>query len=143
MPNYDDGPHPLGINAWSKLIGDWGKRKGWHLDSHGVPLGKDTIPEKLMLVVTEVAEAMEEYRKPGLDITDIYTPDRLSTDRIPWTPDTEHAGLKPEGFGIELADIVIRVFHLAGLFGINLEECVRTKMAYNERRSYRHGDKRA
>jgi hypothetical protein len=48
---------------------------------------------------------------------------------------------KPEGFGIEAADVLIRVFDLMGFLGIDIAEMVRIKQAYNETRPYRHGGK--
>lgn len=39
----------------------------------------------------------------------------------------------------ELADVVIRVGDLCGYLGIDLEDAVLRKMAYNETRPYRHG----
>ena len=50
---------------------------------------------------------------------------------------------KPEGFPIELADILIRVFDLAEAWDIDLEAALQEKMAYNETRAYRHGGKYA
>lgn len=46
---------------------------------------------------------------------------------------------KPEGLPIELADVVIRVADLCGAMGIDLDEAVRVKLAYNETRKHRHG----
>lgn len=102
---------------WCKYIAEWGKRKGWEFEE------KD-LPEKLMLVVTELAEAMEEYRNGALDV--YFSPQD-----------------KPEGFYIECADAVIRIMHIFGKFGISMNELLEMKMAYNEKRPYRHGDKRA
>lgn len=55
-----------------------------------------------------------------------------------------HTGfLKPEGIPSELADIIIRVFDAAVEYGIDIEEEVINKMAYNATRLNRHGGKRA
>lgn len=86
---------------------------------------KKTIPEKLALIHSEVSEALEDYRNG--DMAEAYH---------------GHTG-KPLGFPSELADIVIRVADLAGALGIDLEKAVVEKMAYNEKRPYRHGGKRA
>lgn len=98
--------------------------KGWWEDIR--PGSVDVIPEKLMLIVTEVAEAMEAYRINDFD---------LYLDKT--------NGEKPEGMPAELADIIIRVADLAGHLGIDLDEAVRVKMQHNETRPYRHGGKRA
>jgi hypothetical protein len=50
---------------------------------------------------------------------------------------------KPDGLVVEMADAIIRLCHLAGDLGLPLEEAVEMKMAYNQKRSYRHGGKLA
>lgn len=84
--------------------------------------------EKLMLIVSEASEALEEWRN-GHDLTETYYNDEKPT--------------KPEGVPSELADIVIRIGDLCGRAGIDLEAAIEEKMAYNSGRPYRHGGKRA
>lgn len=93
---------------------------------HGWWEGDINIPEKLALIHSEVSEALEEYRK-GIDLESVYYED----------------GDKPEGFGVELADAVIRIMDLCGHLGIDLATLVEEKHQYNLTRSYRHGGKRA
>lgn len=81
------------------------------------------IGTKLALITSEVSEALEEYRdNQELDVT-------------------RFVDGKPEGFGIELADIVIRVADLAGRVGVNLGDLVNLKFRYNATRPTRHGKK--
>ena len=80
------------------------------------------IPEKLLLIIAEVAEATEEYRDGKMDT---YL----------------GAGGKPEGFWVEIADAVIRVLDLAGAMDIDLEHIIELKHEYNKTRPYRHGGK--
>lgn len=86
------------------------------------------VPTKLMLVVTELSEAMEEFRNGSID-------------GIRLNYDSEHG--KPEGFGIELADAVIRILDLASALGIDMDLAIRMKHEYNKTRPYRHGGKHA
>ncbi|SRR5216684_275523 len=88
------------------------------------------VLEKMMLVVTEVAEAVEEFRA-GHAPSHEYT----STDK--------NGIEKPEGIPAELADVLIRIGDLAGRYGIDLEKAVRVKHEYNKTRSFRHGGKKA
>lgn len=83
------------------------------------------IPEKLMLIVSEVSEALEEYRAGNLELG------------------TYFVGHKPEGFEVELADVVIRVMDLAEYLKINLAAVIAEKNNYNRSREYRHGNKLA
>lgn len=96
------------------------KDKGWW---EGVDDPSKEIPAKLMLMVSELAEALEEYRNGNMST---YYQD---------------SG-KPEGFDIELADCVIRIFDLCGALGIDLEEAIHIKSAYNSTRPHRHGGKK-
>ncbi len=100
-------------------------RKGWWTpynvagqDSLSIP--PDSIAAKCMLVVTEIAEAVECVRDGQIETFE-------GEDR------------KPEGLPIELADVVIRVADLCGAMGIDLDEAVRIKLTYNATRKHRHG----
>lgn len=93
------------INEWCTHIDQWGRGKGF-ITSKGNMLAK------LMLVVTECAEAAEDVRHERWD-----------------------------HFPEELADIVIRCFNIAGALNIDLEKAIETKMEVNHGRPYRHGTK--
>lgn len=86
------------------------------------------IPTKLMLIVSELAEAMEEHRagKPPIYFED--------------------GNPKPEGIGPELADVAIRLGDLAGIIeqtnaGFSLDREVQRKMKFNATRPFKHGGK--
>lgn len=92
-------------------------KAGWWTDlKTGEDLhGKRNIPEMLMLSVSELAEAMEAYRK------------NLKDDKLPWRP----------GLRVEVADCMIRLFDLMGSadndthpLGVLFEE----KRCFNKRR---------
>lgn len=99
---------------------DTAREKGWWEDD------APNIPEKLALIHSEVSEALEDYR----------------TGASPTQVRTAENG-KPEGFGIELADTIIRIADLCGYLGIDLTAMLQMKMAYNKGRPYRHGGKKA
>lgn len=105
-----------------KAVWRTAEEHGWHNEN-------DSIPVKLVMIHSEVSEALEEYRNtpPECEVSHLYY--KGSSD-------------KPEGFGVELADIVIRVLDLAEMVGADLTDLILTKMEYNESRPYRHGGKR-
>lgn len=68
--------------------------------------------ELMMLMVSEIAEAMEGVRKGLMD------------DKLP------HRTMEE----VELADCLIRIFDYAGAYGLDLEGAYQEKRAYNARR---------
>lgn len=97
------------------------------------------LMQALMLVVSELAEAVEDYRDHPNDVAVIKYESTaignyMSPDGVP---------PKPYGFPIELADAVIRLGDLCGRYGIDLGKAVEVKMAYNKTRPMRHGGKAA
>jgi hypothetical protein len=115
---------PGGLNKESPLndlamaIHEWGIRKGWDKDIN--------LSEKLLLIISEITEAFEHYRN-GFEVTDL----------------VYHDDGKPDGIGIELIDAMIRILHLMALYGLDADRLMAIKMKYNEKRPFRHGNKKA
>lgn len=116
----------LTISETQKSIHKWAKEKGWWDDADK----RDLLPAKLLLVISELTEAFEEVRN-GHRVSEVYFLD--SAEVV--------SRLKPEGFPVELADAVIRIFDLAEFLEIDLEENITMKMKYNQERPYKHGGK--
>lgn len=131
---------PTTLNGWAEYIKEWGKRKGWTYEERDVP-------EKLMLAVGELSEAMEEWRRsrPMIYFNSSNGPITLDdvVDRTAIAQDATAINPKPEGFAIELADCMIRILHLCDVYKIDMQQCFELKMAYNEKRPFRHGNLRA
>ena len=70
------------------------------------------VPIKLMLIVSEISEAMEADRRSMMD-------DKLS-HRL--------------GIEVELADAIVRICDLAGYLNLDLEGALVEKMQYNKQR---------
>lgn len=94
-----------------------------------IGLVEKQIPEKVCLMHSELSEALEEYRN-GHIRDGIYK---------------EEGKEKPEGFSVELADTVIRIFDLIGALNMTDEFvcAMENKMKYNQSRPFRHGGKKA
>lgn len=140
-------------------IHETAKAKGWwkkydQLKEGNPALLSAFLPEiissKLMLSVGEHGEALEEIR--GSSPTSVYF-SAIAGDRffrgsheevqrfLDMAEDVESAP-KPEGFGVEIADAIIRLFDLAAWLGIDIVSLIRMKMKYNEQRPYLHGGKK-
>lgn len=83
----------------------------WHDLETGEPLNRNK-GELLMLIVSEVAEAMEGERK---DLMDDHLPHRKMAE-------------------VELADAVIRILDYSCAFGYDLDGAVAEKREYNKHR---------
>lgn len=83
-------------------------------------------PRNLLEIValchSELSEAVEEYR---------------AGRPMVWA----NVGGKPEGIAVEMADCLIRILDWFGHEGLDVDEIVRQKMAYNRGRPYKHGKK--
>lgn len=91
------------LKAYCRLCHKLAKEKGfWDK--------KRNLGEMLMLIVTEIAEAMESYRNRN-----------------------------EENFKEEIADTFIRLFDLCGGLGIDVEKEILKKMQKNWKRPYKHG----
>ena len=81
-----------------------------------------SIPEQIVLMHSELSEAVEELRKENP--RPFYLVDG-----------------KPEGWGVELADTVIRIMDTCEQYHVDLQGLIELKMKYNENRPHRHGGK--
>ena len=91
------------LNSWTKACHKTAVEKGfWDTERN--------MGEALMLIVTEIAEAMEAHRVENYD-----------------------------NFREELADTFIRLFDLCGGLDIDIEKEITKKSKHNKTRPYRHG----
>ena len=113
------------IEALCNQIGLWRRAQGFQ--THW-----QNVPEKLMLIVTEVSEAMEALR--------YLRPDFISAleQGIDRSVDAEQDCIL-KNFEEELADAVIRIADLSEALRLDLESAIYKKMAKNETRPNKHG----
>ena len=86
---------------------------GWHTNIETGELIERNKAEMLMLIVSEVAEAMEGVRK---DLKDDHLPERNMEE-------------------VELADTVIRIMDYAGRWGLDIGGAIMEKLEYNKNRA--------
>lgn len=81
------------------------RSRGWWSDEELADMSPARIQTALILVITEIAEAVEELRKGAVQA--VYVNEGSS---------------KPEGYEVEIADAVIRLFDLSGGHGADVAE---------------------
>ena len=94
---------------------------------------------------SELSEALEEYRAGNLMEWRECEFDGFPCDKSTCeTKECNGAYLhsKPEGIAVEMADCLIRLLDWFGKEGLDVDRIVQEKMAYNETRPYRHGNKK-
>lgn len=101
------------LNELTKEIHDNAVSHGWWDEPRN-------LLEIAALCHSELSEAVEEYR---------------AGRPMVWANEDG----KPEGIATEMADCLIRILDWFGHEGLDADEIVRQKMAYNRGRPYKHG----
>ena len=122
-----------------KSLGDLAKEIHKQAVAHGWWDDERSFPEIVALCHSELSEALEEYRsaKPAQYVV-------IETVGEKPVIETDPQGFgerKPEGIAVEMADCIIRILDWCGKKGIDIDDVVERKMAYNETRPYKHGNK--
>lgn len=110
--------HQKTISEYCKEAHETAKEKGFYDE-------KPNIPTLLMLIVSELSEALEADRK-------------ISN----FTDNIESGVLKLDAythFEEEIADTFIRLFDLCGYLNIDIEKVIKMKMEKNKERPRKHG----
>ena len=114
-----------GLNESAQVIFQNNKAKGFWDNERNVG-------ELLMLITSELGEAMEAHRKGKFANGHL-----MATSYATWKEWFEKH--YKDTFEDELADVFIRLFDLIGFMNINIDRHIELKMKYNESRDKLHG----
>lgn len=145
-----------GLNELAGKIYEDNKDKGFNV-------AEENIGQTLMLVVSELSEALEADRKDRFadlkKFTNSLTEDAYFENMRSYGYDTPEKARQympyeewveanfarefrcsvKDTFEDEIADAIIRILDLCGAFGISIEDHVSLKLQYNKSRDYKHG----
>jgi len=109
------------LDNWALDIFYANKEKGFWPEDHKPGISQDSrnFGEVIALIHSELSEALEEQRKGKEAYYDVDG--------------------KPEGWGVELADALIRILDYAGGTDLELGMMVQNKLEYNKTREHKHG----
>lgn len=119
------------LNELSQQIYEGNKQRGFNV-------AKENVGQTLMLVVSELAEALEADRKnkhAEMDAFEFRSEDRKCSEDFK----CDFKELIKDSFEDEIADAIIRLFDLCGGLNIDIERHIKLKLEYNETREYKHG----
>lgn len=135
------------IVAMQEEVKVWCEEKGWADD--GLTFG-----DELILIASELVEALEAMREHGYEPWYTYTPSVQDTVGIVKMPKmtarqltalgispTQWGAPRLEGVEAELAGTFVRLLDSAGRHLFDLGRAFRKEMDYNWTRTYRHGGK--
>lgn len=121
-----------GLNKSAQIIFQNNKEKGFWDNERNVG-------ELLMLVTSELGEAMEAHRKGRFADFNLYEKEIEANKQHADVPIFAFKNYVKDTFEDEIADAVIRLLDLSAGLGIDLEKHINAKVRYNESRPKLHG----
>lgn len=130
------------LNELAKQIYEGNKLRGFDV-------AKENIGQTLMLIVSELAEALEADRKNRRQMLGVFEQElsyaecsidtfEADNENCDWIKHRFETTVK-DTFEDEIADTFIRLFDLCGGIGIDIEKHIDLKLKYNATRPFKHG----
>lgn len=130
------------LNDFCKEVFEANKLKGFDVS-------KENIGQTLMLVVSELCEALEADREGKRDMLRVFNQDLTfarttsydfdkGNENCDWIKNRFETTIK-DTFEDEIADSFIRLMYLVGAFNIDIDSHIELKLKYNSLRSHKHG----
>lgn len=119
-------PLCIGLNESAKTILKNNIEKGFD-DAYN-------LGELLMLITSELSEALESHRKGKFSNWVSYQKDLSDCGEI----ESFKLHIK-DTFEDEIADAIIRLLDLVGRLNIDIEKHINAKVSFNKSRPYKHG----
>jgi NTP pyrophosphatase (non-canonical NTP hydrolase) len=95
------------------------------------------IVQQMALIITEMSEAIEKFRKDGIDID--LEPHSINNE-LTYDENNKIFEMKyKDTVQDELADTLIRLLDLVGFLDMDIDGWVEAKLRYNKSRPYKHG----
>lgn len=128
----------MNLTDLSKEFHERSKQKGFDVS-------KENVGQTLMLVVTELGEAMQADRSDRYADLETFENcmDADDIDNLSWAAYAKHTfeeNIK-DTFEDEIADTIIRLLDLCGAKNIDIQRHIDLKIEYNKGREHKHGKK--
>lgn len=107
---------------------------------HGWWDGPPTFGDIIALCHSELSEALEAYRD-GEELVHGCCGHCTFEGSCDHPAQDGETGCKPEGVAVEMIDCILRILDWCAMEGVDVDELLRMKLAYNKGRPYRHGGK--
>lgn len=117
-----------------KKVFEINKANGWHEEKH-------ETPTYLMLIVSELAEAMEADRENRHSCLNLCRKKEMLEDKDGENFKIDFRLTIKDSFEDEIADVIIRCLDLCAMMDIDIEKHILLKLKYNQLRGFRHGNK--